>query len=273
MKKISIFILFFGCLNIVFGQEKSPEQLVREAREDVRNGNKLYNQLKFDEAEISYKKALSKNPNYPKATYNLGNSIYQQNRSKEAVSQFELVEKTFEEKISKAEAYHNMGNSFMNEKQYDKAVEAYKNSMRNNSKDDETRYNLALAKELLKQQQDQNQNKDNKDDKNKKDDKKEDKDNKNEQEKEGGDEEKKEDENDEKDKGKDKQDEKGDEKKDKQDPKDQEHKKDQKPRPNQLSPEQMKQLLEAMNNEENKTQKKLNAQKAKGKKIKQEKDW
>ena len=257
MKKISIFILFFGCLNIVFGQEKSPEQLVREAREDVRNGNKLYNQLKFDEAEISYKKALSKNPNYPKATYNLGNSIYQQNRSKEAVSQFELVEKTFEEKISKAEAYHNMGNSFMNEKQYDKAVEAYKNSMRNNSKDDETRYNLALAKELLKQQQDQNQNKDNK----------------NEQEKEGGDEEKKEDKNDEKDKGKDKQDEKGDEKKDKQDPKDQEHKKDQKPRPNQLSPEQMKQLLEAMNNEENKTQKKLNAQKAKGKKIKQEKDW
>ena len=149
MKKISIFILFFGCLSVVFGQEKSPEQLVREAREDVRNGNKLYNQLKFDEAEISYKKALSKNPNYPKASYNLGNSIYQQNRNKEAVGQFELVEKTFGEKMSKAEAYHNMGNSFMNEKQYDKAVEAYKNSMRNNSKDDETRYNLALAKKRI----------------------------------------------------------------------------------------------------------------------------
>ena len=273
MKKISIFILFLGCLNITFGQEKSSEQLVREAREDVRNGNKLYNQLKFDEAEIAFKKALSKNPNYPTASYNLGNSIYQQNRSKEAIGQFELVEKTFEEKASKAEAYHNMGNSFMNEKQYDKAVEAYKNSMRNNSKDDETRYNLALAQELLKQQQDQNKDKDkNKDNKDKKDDKKENKDNKKEQEKEGGDEEKKEDKKDEKDKGKDKQDDKGEEKKDKQDPKDEE-KKDQKPRPNQLSPEQMKQLLDAMNNEENKTQKKLNAQKAKGKKIKQEKDW
>ena len=73
-----------------------------------------------------------------------------------------------------------------------------------------------------------------------------------------------------KDKGEDKKDDKSDQKKD-QDKKDE--KKDQKPKPNQLTPEQIKQLLEAMNNEENKTQKKLNAEKAKGKKIKQEKDW
>ena len=83
---------------------------------------------------------------------------------------------------------------------------------------------------------------------------------------------KKDDKKDDKDKGKDKKDDKGDEKKDdeKQNPKDKEN---QQPRPNQLSPEQMKQLLEAMNNEENKTQQKLNEQKSKGIKIKQEKDW
>ena len=267
MKKFAVLLIL--CFSIVgFSQQKSPEQLEREARDNVREGNKLYNQLKFSEAEIAYKKALSKNPNYPKASYNLGNAVYQQQRSKEAISQFELVEKTFTEKQAKAEAYHNMGNSFMNEKQYDKAVQSYKNSLKNNPNDDETRYNLALAKQKLKEQQDKqkqdDKNKDNKDNKDKKDDK-------NKKDKDGDDKDKNEDKKDDKDKGKDKEDNKGDPKKPKDD-KDKEQQKQQ-PRPNQLTPEQMKQLLEAMNNEENKTQKKLNAQKAKGKKIKQEKDW
>jgi len=258
MKKGSLIILFLCFTNVFFSQEKDAEQLEREARENVREGNKLYNQLKFGDAEISYKKALSKNPNYPKASYNLGNAVYQQNRNKEAVAQFEILEKTAPNKMSKAEAYHNMGNSFMKEKQYDKAVASFKNSMRNNSKDEETRYNLAMAQELLEQQ-----NQDNKDNKDNKDDKKENKDQK---EKEGGDDEKKEDNKDQQDKGKDKKDDKSDQQK-------KEDEKKQPPRPNQLSPEQMKQLLDAMNNEENKTQKKLNAEKTKGKKIKQEKDW
>lgn len=267
--KNRIVILFLCFTTLVFSQQKTAKELEREARENVREGNELYNQLKFKEAEIAYKKGLSKTPNYPTASYNLGNAIYQQERNKEAVSQFELVEKTFTEKISKAEAFHNMGNSFMKEKQYEKAVEAFKNSMRNNSKDDETRYNLAMAQELLKQQQDNKDNKDDKKDTKDNKDKQDDK-NKDNKEKEGGDEEKKDDEKKDKDKGKDKEDDKSDEKKDK---KQDEKKEDQKPRPNQLSPEQIKQLLEAMNNEENKTQKKLNAEKAKGKKIKQEKDW
>jgi len=265
MKNLLIVLLCVSGTLYAQEQQKNQKQLDREAREDIREGNKLYNNLKFEEAEVAYKKALSKNPNYPTASYNLGNSIYQQDRNKEAIGQFELVEKTFNEKMSKAEAYHNMGNSFMKEKQWAKAVDAFKNSMRNNSKDDETRYNLALAQEMLKKEQDQNKN-----DKNNKDDKKDKKDDKKEKDKDGGDEERKEDKNDQKDKGKDKEDDKSDQKKNQDDKKD---KKDQKPRPNQLTPEQMKQLLEAMNNEENKTQKKLNEQKAKGKKIKQEKDW
>ncbi|WP_457618202.1 tetratricopeptide repeat protein [Lutibacter sp.] len=264
--KNSLIILFLCLTTVIFSQEKTSKDLEREAREDVREGNKLYNQLKFKEAEIAYKKGLSKNPNYPKAAYNLGNSIYQQDRFKEAVSQFELAEKTVKNKMSKAEAFHNMGNSFMKEKKYGKAVEAFKNALRNNSKDDETRYNLALAQELLKQQQQNKNNKDKNKDKNNKDKNKDKKDKKE------GDKNKKDDKNKDKDKGKDKKDNKGDEKKNK-DKKQNKDKQQQKPRPNQLSPEQMKQLLEAMNNEENKTQKKLNVKKAKGRKIKQEKDW
>lgn len=258
MKRNRFVILFLCFSMLTFSQQKDARQLEREAREDIREGNKLYNQLKFDEAEILYKKALTKTPNYPKASYNLGNTIYQQDRNKEAVNQFELVEKTFSKKINKAETFHNMGNAFMKEKQYYNAVEAYKNSMRNNSKDDETRYNLAMAQELLKKQQQDNKNKkqDNKDDKDK-----------DQKDKKGGDQDKKDE------KGKDKEDDKAGDKKDKNDQLNQNKKKDQKPRQNQLSPEQMKQLLEAMNNEENKTLKKLNAKKAKGKKIKQEKDW
>ncbi len=262
--KNSIFILFLGITSLMFSQEKSPKDLEREARKDVREGNEFYNELKFEEAEIAYKKALDKNPNYAKASYNLGNTIYQQNKNKEAIFQYDLAEKIAPDKMSKAEIFHNMGNAFMKEKQYDKAVDAYKNSMRNNSKDEETRYNLAMAQELLKNQQ----NQDNKDNKDKKDDNKVDK-NKDQKDKEGGDKEKKDEKDKDQDKGKDKEDEKGDPKKDKDDPQNQ----NQKPRPNQLSPEQMKQLLEAMNNEENKTQKKLNAQKARGQKIKNEKDW
>lgn len=262
--KNSIFIIFLGITSLMFSQQKSPKDLEREARNDVREGNELYNQLKFEEAEIAYKKALDKNPNYAKASYNLGNTIFQQNKNKEAIFQYDLAEKIAPNKMSKAEIFHNSGNSFMKEKQYDKAVDAYKNSMRNNSKDEETRYNLAMAQELLKNQQD----KDNKDNKDKKDDNKDDK-NKDQKDKEGGDKDKKDEKDKDQDKGKDKEDDKGDPKKDKDDPQNQ----NQKPRPNQLTPEQMKQLLEAMNNEENKTQKKLNAQKARGQKIKQEKDW
>ncbi|MHB1147238.1 MAG: tetratricopeptide repeat protein [Lutibacter sp.] len=252
----SIVILFLCVTSLMFSQQKDPKVLEREARKDVREGNELYNQLKFEEAEIAYKKALDKNPNYAKASYNLANTIYQKNKNKEAVFQYDLAEKIAPDKMSKAETFHNMGNAFMKEKQYDKAVEAYKNSMRNNSKDDETRYNLAMAQKLLKNQQ----NKDNKDNKDKKDDKKD---------KEGGDKDKKDQKDKDQDKGKDKENDKGNPKKGKDD----QQNKDQKPRPNQLSPEQMKQLLEAMNNEENKTQKKLNAQKSRGQKIKQEKDW
>lgn len=256
--KNSIFIIFLGITSLMFSQQKDPKDLEREARKDVREGNELYNELKFEEAEIAYKKALDKNPNYAKASYNLANTIYQKNQNKEAVFQYDLAEKIAPNKMSKAEIFHNMGNSFMKEKQYDKAVNAYKNAMRNNSKDEETRYNLAMAQELLKNQQDKDNKDDNKDDKNK-----------DQKDKDGGDKDKKDEKDKDQDKGKDKEDEKGDPKNDKDDPQNQ----NQKPRPNQLSPDQMNQLLEAMSNEENKTQKKLNAQKARGRKIKQEKDW
>lgn len=244
----------FCFYSVAYSQKKEQE---REARTYVREGNKLYNNLKFADAEIAYKKALSKKANYPKATYNLANSLYQQNRNKEALAEYEVLAKTTKNKAMKYEVFHNTGNTLMNEKKYQEAVEAYKNALRNNPKDEETRYNLALAQEMLKKQQQQNKNDKNDKNKDKNKDKKDDK-NKD-QNKDNKDQNKD---------SKDNQDKNKDNKKDKD-----QNKKQPKKRPSQLSKQQMQQLLEAMNNEENKTQKKMNAKKEKGRKIKREKDW
>ena len=66
---------------------------------------------------------------------------------------------TPEGKARLAEIYHNVGNIGMQSKEYAKSVEAYKQSLRLNPKDDETRYNLALAQKLLHDQQQQQDDK------------------------------------------------------------------------------------------------------------------
>jgi tetratricopeptide (TPR) repeat protein len=265
MKKIA-FILLFLPLAIFAQQDKADKAaLEKEARKFVRDGNELYTQLKFADAEVAYKKAIDKNPDYETAIYNLGNALSQQNRGKEAIAQYELVAKMSKDKMTLASSMHNIGNSHFQEKEYQKAIDSYKNSLRANPKDDETRYNLALAQKMLKdQQENQDDKKDDKDNKDNKDDKENKDKDKKDDEKEGDD---KKDEEENKDDKKD-QDKKDDPEKDKKD-----DKKEQKPQPGKLSPEQIKQLLEAMNNEEKKTQEKMNAKKERGKKVKQEKDW
>ena len=257
--KTNIFILFLMLTSVLFSQEEDKKLLEQEAKTHLREGNKLYNNLQFSEAEVAYKKALEKNPNYSKAYYNLGNAVQQQNRNKEAIASYEVVAKTATEKLEKASIYHNIGNAFMNEKEYGKAVESFKNALRNNPKDDETRYNLALAQKQLEDQQQENKDDKNKDNKDQNKDQNKEKENQDKKDDQKGEDE------DKKDKG-------GDENEDQKNDQNQK-KKDQQPKPNQLSPQQVKQLLEAMNNEENKTQQKMNAKKAKGQKIKQEKDW
>ncbi|KGL62529.1 BatC protein [Polaribacter sp. Hel1_85] len=263
-----IFLMLFSSKEII--AQKDSIALQRKARKLLRQGNELYSKKQYTDASVAYQKSLANNTKYDKATYNLGNALYQNKNFKEAVPQFELTAETAKDKFTKAEAYHNIGNAMMEQKQYQPAVDAYKNSLRNNPSDDETRYNLAVAQKLLDKENqdkkdDKKDNKDNKDkDKKDKDDKNKDK---NKDKKDGDDKDKKDD--------KDKDGE-GDKDKDKnKDPKKDENKDKQKPKPQQgkMTPQQIKQLLESLNNEEKKTQKKMNAKKAKGKKVKQEKDW
>ena len=285
MKNILLYILI-SFTTIAFSQENKAVDTTTvstEAKNHIRKGNKLYNKGLYVDAENEYKKAVAINPNYDKANYNYGNTQFLQNKMKEAKTQYETVSKTTKDNFIKADSHHNIGNIAMKEKQYAQAVDAYKHALRNNPKDDETRYNLALAQKLLKneQQKDKDKKDDKKDDKNK--DKNKDKDNKdkNKDEKKDKDKDKKDNKDDKGDKDKEKKGNDDKDKKDKQDKDNDKGKNDQdkkekqqpKPQPSKLSPDQVKQLLEAMNNEENKTQKKMNAKKERGRKIKQDKDW
>ena len=136
-----------------FAQEKTD-------RDYLRSGNKLYNDSLFIKAEVDYRKALEINPKSTDAMFNLANALLMQQKAKEAMEQYESVSKIEKDKEKLAQIYHNMGVILQSSKQLPQCIEAYKESLRNNPKDDETRYNLALAQKQLKDQQQDQQNQD-----------------------------------------------------------------------------------------------------------------
>ena len=248
-----------------FGQEKEKEQALalKKANDYVHEANQLINEDKFVSAEMEYRKAISEQPANIAGTYNLGNSYYKKGNYEEALFRQQQAAKNALTKEEKHKAFHNIGNILMQNKQCKEAVEAYKSALRNDPTDDETRYNLVLAKECAEQQQDQNQDDQNKDQDQNQDNK---------------DQDQNQDQNKDKQDQKDQQDKKdqGDQNKDENGkPKEDQQKEEQKqqPRQQQLSPQQIKNLLEAMNNQEQKTQEKMNAEKQKGVPVKTDKDW
>jgi len=129
-------------------------------RDFIRKGNRFFKDSVYVDAEVNYRKALETNPQSTVSMFNLGNTLAQQNKLQEAMEQYVAATKIEKDKNDLAQIYHNMGVIFQSQKDYGKAVEAYKQSLRNNPKDDETRYNLALAQKMLKDQQQNQQNQD-----------------------------------------------------------------------------------------------------------------
>ena len=276
MKYIIIALLTLVATNS-FSQEKDKDVALlaqKKANNFVYEANNLIGDDDFVSAEMAYRKAISEQGTSVAGIYNLGNSYIKKGSFDEALYRLDQAAKAATSKNEKHKAYHNIGNVLMKNKKCKEAVEAYKNALRNDPTDNETRYNLGLAKICAEQQKDENKddkNKDKKDDKkdqDKKDDKGDDKDKKDQDQKDKDYQDKKEgdDKKDDKGKPKDDKDNKGKEgDKNKQQPP--------KPQPGQLSPQQVKNLLEAMNNEEQKVQEKMNAEKQKGVPVKTEKDW
>ncbi len=144
-------------------------------RDYIRQGNRLFHDKNYVKAEAQYRKALSKNSTNTIAMYNLGNALLAQRKPKEAMQQYERTVKIEKNKVRLAKAYHNMGVIFQSQKNYGEAIKCYKNSLRRNPSDNETRYNLALCQRMQQQnppqknqqQKQKNKNKNNKDNKDK----------------------------------------------------------------------------------------------------------
>jgi len=240
MKQLIIIGLFLlPGLQLFAQQEKSL----------VKQGNELYQQKKYKDAEADYRKAVTMKQN-TEGNFNLGDALFKQKQFDKAQEQFTKLGESKNKAIA-AGAYHNLGNTFMENKKLEESIDAYKKSLLNNPKDEETRYNLAYAQDKLKKQQQQDKN--NKNNKNNKD---KNKDKKDQQKKD----------QDKKDQDKKKQDQ------DKQN-QDQQKKDQQKPQPNKLSKEDAQRMLDALNQNEKATQDKLKNQKLKGAKVKVAKDW
>jgi Ca-activated chloride channel family protein len=266
--------LIFFLLASFYGSAQDEAQLSM-SNNYIFEGNSIVDD-DFIEAEKKYRLGVSAKQNNVVGSYNLGNAYYKSELYDEAMLRHLEAIKNSVSKLEKHNAYHNIGNTLMQQKRCQEAVSAYKDALRNNPTDNETRYNLALAQECAKEQgngdgdgddEDKDKDKDkDKDDKENSDENK-DKEEKN-KDKEGEDEDKKE--------GNDKEDEDGKPKEDNGNQENKDPNKDKgrpKPQPGKISPQQVKNLLEAMNNEEKKVQEKMNASKTKGIKVKSEKDW
>lgn len=265
--KNSYFMMLFLFSISGFSQNKTTPTLEeKQAQTQLRHAQKSIKDDAFPQAEAEYRKAISLDEKNHTARYNLGTAYYDKNKNNEAELRFRQAAKTAKTKEEKHRAFHNLGNTFMNAKKYQEAVESYKNALRNNPKDDETRYNLALAKDLLEknppppddQSQDdenQDQNQDQSQDQNQEQDQDTDSDNQE-------DDENEEDDHQNENENKSEPDRPEDDDSDAQQTPD-----------GQLSPEQIESLLEAMENEERKVQEKMNAEMQKGEEIESDKYW
>lgn len=256
MRNILYIVLLLNSV-LLFGQEKDK---------NLYNGNQLFKEKKYADAEVDFRVTESKkSPKKATAGYNLGNSVYRQNQQGEAQIRYIQALEHAKTKEEKHRIYHNLGNTFMLEKKYDLAADAYKNALRNNPNDEETRYNYALAKR---------KNKDNPPPKDNKKDNKggggqdnkpqpKDKEGKNDK----GNDKKDSDKNDQnnKDKQGDNQQGKGDGEK-KED-------KNENPKPSGADKQRIDNILDAVNNAEKKVQDKVNAKKVKARPVSNEKDW
>jgi tetratricopeptide (TPR) repeat protein len=247
---------------------------------NLKKGNEEFKDKNFVEAEANYRIEKSKSEKKTTAAYNLGNAIYRQNSYEEAKIPYSTVIESSDNKEEKHKAYHNLGNILMKEKNYQGAVEAYKNALRNNPYDEQTRYNYALAKEMLKknppppdQNQDKNQDQKNQD---------QNQDNQNKQNQKGGDNQDQKDNNQDKDKNQDKGDQnqdkdKGDNKNDQNQKSDGDQDKKDQGNPSGMSKQRIENLLEAVENQEKgiqqKVQKSKELEQRKGQTKQAEKNW
>ena len=150
-----IILLFFISICLVDASAQADRQFIR-------SGNKLYRMQEYSKAEAEYRKSVAVNPDNSQALYNLGCALMMQQKDSAAVEEYQKAARVEKSPMRKAKIFHNIGVICQNRKMFGEAISAYKESLRNNPNDNETRYNLALCKRQQKkknQQQQKNQQK------------------------------------------------------------------------------------------------------------------
>ncbi len=258
MKRASLVIMFL-VVCVWSGYAQNERKFIRQGNkyfeEAMKDTSKL-DTTQFNNAEIEYRKALEKKPEDTKWQFNLSDALYKQRKFEDSAEKFKEISDHTSNKIEKAKALYNMGNSLMMNKKLDESIAAYKESLRNNPSDLEAKYNLLYAMNLKKKQEDQKKKQDqNKKDQDKKDQNKD----------------KNKDQNKDQDKNKDQQNK--DQQNKNQQNKDQQ-KQQQQQQQGKISRQNAEQMLQALENNEKKTQdkvKRMQALKEKSKKV--DKDW
>jgi tetratricopeptide (TPR) repeat protein len=260
MKKMKLKYYLFVAIAFLNGfalTAQNPKKFVRE-------GNKNFEQGKYQDAEVEFRKALSANPDYDKAKFNLGDAMYEQKNLEESAKLFKELAETAKSAKLKSDAWYNLGNTMMSQKKYKEAMQAYKNSLLINPDNKDAKYNYEYARKKMIQQQKQQQQQKNQQNKNNKDNKdknKQNQDQKNKQDKQNKDKQQK-------DKNKQEQQKQNKEKeqqnKNEQNKQGEEQKQQQqKQQPQQISKKDAQRMLDALKNDEKKTMQKLQKKKAK----------
>ncbi len=237
--KNTLFILSFLMSFNAFAQNK---------KSFLRDGNELYADSSYNEAEMQYRKSLEKDQDYFNASFNLADAVYKQERYEESSALFDALKDNAPTENDLAKVYHNLGNSLVKEQKIEEAIDAYKSALRINPKDKDTRHNLAITyKEQQKEQE--NKEEDNKEQENKEEENKE--------------EENKEEENKEEEK----------ENKEQENKEQQENESKPQEKNEEMSKEAAEKMLEAIQQKEKELQEELQKKKVKGKRVKVLKDW
>jgi tetratricopeptide (TPR) repeat protein len=213
----------------------------------VNDGVDLYKEKKFSDAEVNFKKGTEQTPENFEAKFNLGDAFYKQERYDDAIKSFQSALVNARNDIERSKIFHNVGNSLLKSQKVKESIGAYKEALKLNPNDQETKYNLSYALEMLKNQQNQqqqdNQNKDQSKDQQKQDQQNQDQQNKDQQ----------------------------NQKQDQQNQEQQQQQQSQQEKERELTKQEAEKILNALKENEKDLQKQL--RKIRGQRVKTEKDW
>ena len=250
IKRSSLILVVLMVVISAYGQNE---------RKVIRDGVRAYGDGEFEEAEVQFRKAENINQELYEAEFNTGAALYGQEKYEATVKQYESLLDQTDDPGKTAQIWHNIGNSLLEAQQYGPSIEAYKNSLRKNPSDEDTRYNLAYAKQKLEEEQQENQDSD-------QDQQKQDRD----QDKENDQQEQ----DQEQDKENDQQEqEQEQEQENDQQEQEQEQEQEQQPVPREISKEDAERMLKAIQQQEKDVKEKVDKKKAAAAKVKTEKDW